>query len=157
MANELGECREGVFAGGLPYLALGHGEPLIYLPGGTPNHHNPPPEVVPTVTLNPGRNGAVKAHVTLDPLAAEYFTTALDAAHCRMSFATGTSLAQRRAAGLVGISRFFLENHKHLHHRLGRPHTQSSRSPSPSSKNPPAPPPRRTSPTPRRSRRSASR
>jgi hypothetical protein len=21
----------------------GHGEPLIYLPGGTPNHHNPPP------------------------------------------------------------------------------------------------------------------
>jgi pimeloyl-ACP methyl ester carboxylesterase len=43
MAAELGAPREGVFAGGLPYLALGHGEPLIYLPGGTPNHHNPPP------------------------------------------------------------------------------------------------------------------
>jgi len=35
-AAELGAPREGVFAGGLPYLALGHGEPLVYLPGGTP-------------------------------------------------------------------------------------------------------------------------
>ena len=43
MAAELGALREGVFAGGLPYLALGHGEPLIYLPGGASNHHNPPP------------------------------------------------------------------------------------------------------------------
>jgi hypothetical protein len=51
MANELGESREGVFAGGLPYLALGHGEPLIYLPGGTPNHHNPPPEFRRQLTL----------------------------------------------------------------------------------------------------------
>jgi hypothetical protein len=40
MTAELGAPREGVFAGGLPYLALGHGEPLICLPGGTPNHHN---------------------------------------------------------------------------------------------------------------------
>jgi hypothetical protein len=38
MAAGLRAPREGVFAGGLPYLALGHGEPLIYLPGGTPNH-----------------------------------------------------------------------------------------------------------------------
>jgi pimeloyl-ACP methyl ester carboxylesterase len=51
MAAELGAPREGVFAGGLPYLALGHGEPLIYLPGGTPNHRNPPPGFQRQLTL----------------------------------------------------------------------------------------------------------
>ena len=51
MADELGAPREGVFAGGLPYLALGHGEPLIYLPGGTPNHQNPPPGFQRQLTL----------------------------------------------------------------------------------------------------------
>jgi hypothetical protein len=35
MAAQFGAPREGIFAGGLPYLALGHGQPLIYLPGGT--------------------------------------------------------------------------------------------------------------------------
>jgi pimeloyl-ACP methyl ester carboxylesterase len=50
-AAELGTPREGVFAGGLPYLALGHGEPLIYLPGGTPNHSNPQPGLQRHVTL----------------------------------------------------------------------------------------------------------
>jgi hypothetical protein len=85
-------------------------------------HQNPPPEVVPTVVFNPGRKGSVKAEVTLDALGSEYFMTALDAAHSRMSFAKGTSLAERRAAGLVGVCRFFLENHERLHHRLGRPH-----------------------------------
>jgi pimeloyl-ACP methyl ester carboxylesterase len=51
MAAELGAPREGVFAGGLPYLALGHGEPLIYLAGGTPNHQNPPPGFQRQLTL----------------------------------------------------------------------------------------------------------
>jgi pimeloyl-ACP methyl ester carboxylesterase len=51
MAAELGALREGVFAGGLPYLALGDGEPLIYLPGGTANHHNPPPGFQRQLTL----------------------------------------------------------------------------------------------------------
>ncbi len=51
MAAELGAPREGVFPGGLPYLAVGHGEPLIYLPGGTPNHHNPPPGFQRQLTL----------------------------------------------------------------------------------------------------------
>ena len=82
----------------------------------------PPPEVVPTVHLTPGRDGSVRADVTLDALGGEMFTTALDAAHSQMSFEKGTSLAERRAAGLVGLCRFFLENHKSLHHRLGRPH-----------------------------------
>ena len=51
MAAQFGPPREGVFAGGLPYLALGHGEPLAYLPGGTPNHHNPPPGFQRQLTL----------------------------------------------------------------------------------------------------------
>jgi pimeloyl-ACP methyl ester carboxylesterase len=51
MAAQFGAPREGVFAGGLPYLALGHGEPLAYLPGGTPNHHNPRPGFQRQLTL----------------------------------------------------------------------------------------------------------
>lgn len=43
--------REGTFAGGLPYLALGAGEPLVYLCGSTPNHRNPKPGLERTVTL----------------------------------------------------------------------------------------------------------
>ena len=64
----------------------------------------------------------MRAEVTLDALGGEYFTTAMDAAHSQMSFDKGTPLAERRAAGLVGICRFFLEHHTTLHHRLGRPH-----------------------------------
>jgi pimeloyl-ACP methyl ester carboxylesterase len=33
--------REGAFAGDLPYIAVGGGQPLVYLCGGTPNHRNP--------------------------------------------------------------------------------------------------------------------
>lgn len=84
--------------------------------------HQPPPDIVPTAFLTPGRDGSVKADVTLDALGGELVTTAVDAAHSQMTFDTGTSLAQRRAAGLVGVCRFFLEQHTTLHHRLGRPH-----------------------------------
>ncbi len=83
--------------------------------------HQPPP-VVPTVFLNPGRGGSLKADITLDALGGELLSTAIDAAHAQMSFETGTSLSERRAAGVVGVCRFFLENHATLHHRLGRPH-----------------------------------
>jgi hypothetical protein len=85
-------------------------------------HRQPPAAVIPTVLLTPGPRGAVKADVTLDALGGEIVSTALDAAHARMTFEKGTPLVQRRAAGLVGICRYFLENHKQLHHRLGRPH-----------------------------------
>jgi hypothetical protein len=51
MAAEFGASREGVLAGGLPYLALGHGQPLIYLPSGTTNHNNPPPGFQRQITL----------------------------------------------------------------------------------------------------------
>ena len=36
----LGE-REGTFLGGMPYLAVGKGQPLVYLAGWTPNHQVP--------------------------------------------------------------------------------------------------------------------
>ncbi len=86
------------------------------------DRHQPPADVVPTVHLTAGRDGSVKADVILDALGGEILTTALDAAHSQMTFAKGTSLAERRAGGLIGICRFFLENHTSLHHRLGRPH-----------------------------------
>ena len=35
--------RPGIFPGGLPYLALGSGPPLVYLCGWTPSHRNPKP------------------------------------------------------------------------------------------------------------------
>jgi pimeloyl-ACP methyl ester carboxylesterase len=37
------DVREGTFSGGLPYLVLGSGEPLVYLCGFTLNHRNPRP------------------------------------------------------------------------------------------------------------------
>jgi hypothetical protein len=82
----------------------------------------PPPAVVPSVLIAPGPKGSVKADVTLDTLGGEFLSTAIDAAHAGMTFEKGTPLTERRAAGLVGICRFFLENHKKLHGRLGRPH-----------------------------------
>ena len=85
-------------------------------------HHHPPPRIVPSMVLTTGHDGSIHADVTLDALGAEFVTTAVDAAHAQMSFDTATSLAERRAAGLVGVCRFFLENHQTLHHRLGRPH-----------------------------------
>ena len=43
--------REGTFRGGLPYLAAGAGEPLIYLCGSAPNHRNPAPGVERFATM----------------------------------------------------------------------------------------------------------
>lgn len=45
------DVREGTFRGGLPYLAVGSGEPLVYLCGSTPNHRNPRPGIERTLTL----------------------------------------------------------------------------------------------------------
>lgn len=42
---------EGTFNGGLPYLALGSGEPLVYLSGFTLDHRNPRPGFERTLTL----------------------------------------------------------------------------------------------------------
>jgi pimeloyl-ACP methyl ester carboxylesterase len=45
------DVREGIFSGGLPYLAVGSGEPLVYLCGSTLNHRNPRPGLERTLTL----------------------------------------------------------------------------------------------------------
>lgn len=45
------EVAEGTFSGGLPYLVLGSGEPLVYLCGFTLDHRNPRPGFERTLTL----------------------------------------------------------------------------------------------------------
>ncbi len=45
------DVREGTFSGGLPYLAVGSGEPLVYLCGFTLDHRNPKPGLQRTLTL----------------------------------------------------------------------------------------------------------
>ena len=80
-----------------------------------------PEPVVAAVSITPTKEG-MRADVTLDALGGEIFTTAVDAAAQKLSFDKGTPLAQRRAAGLTAISRFFLEHHREVTHRLGRPH-----------------------------------
>jgi pimeloyl-ACP methyl ester carboxylesterase len=43
--------REGTLPGGLPYLAIGSGEPLVFLCGSTPDHRNPRQGVERAVAL----------------------------------------------------------------------------------------------------------
>ncbi|HZA73802.1 MAG TPA: alpha/beta hydrolase [Propionibacteriaceae bacterium] len=43
--------REGELPGGLPYLAVGSGPPLVFLGGSTPEHRNPRPGLEQTMTL----------------------------------------------------------------------------------------------------------
>jgi pimeloyl-ACP methyl ester carboxylesterase len=45
------DVREGTFSGGLPYLVLGSGEPLVYLCGFTLDHRNPRPGLERTLAL----------------------------------------------------------------------------------------------------------
>jgi pimeloyl-ACP methyl ester carboxylesterase len=45
------QAREGSLPGGLPYLAVGSGEPLVFLCGSTPDHRNPRKGVERAVTL----------------------------------------------------------------------------------------------------------
>jgi pimeloyl-ACP methyl ester carboxylesterase len=45
------DVREGTFSGGLPYLAVGEGEPLVYLCGFALNHRNPRPGLERTLTM----------------------------------------------------------------------------------------------------------
>jgi hypothetical protein len=80
-----------------------------------------PEPVFPSVSIVPTRSG-VKAEVVLDVVGGEVFTTAVDAAAQKLSFESGSPLTQRRAAGLTAICRFFLDHHRKVTHRLGRPH-----------------------------------
>jgi pimeloyl-ACP methyl ester carboxylesterase len=45
------DVREGTFSGGLPYLVLGSGDPLVYLCGFTLDHRNPKPGLQRTLAL----------------------------------------------------------------------------------------------------------
>jgi pimeloyl-ACP methyl ester carboxylesterase len=45
------DVQEGTFTGGLPYLVLGSGEPLVYLCGFTLDHRNPRPGFERSLTL----------------------------------------------------------------------------------------------------------
>jgi pimeloyl-ACP methyl ester carboxylesterase len=56
------DVHEGTFSGGLPYLRLGSGQPLVYLCGFTSNNRNPKPGLERALTLR-----------TLTPLASAGF------------------------------------------------------------------------------------
>jgi pimeloyl-ACP methyl ester carboxylesterase len=45
------DVQEGTFSGGLPYLMLGSGQPLVYLCGSTSNNRNPRPGLERALTL----------------------------------------------------------------------------------------------------------
>lgn len=84
------EVREGTFTGGLPYLVVGSGEPLVYLCGFTLDHRNPRQGFERTLTLR-----------TLTPLARAgfqvYFTNRWP------NMAPGTTfeeIAERHAAAI---------------------------------------------------------
>lgn len=85
------EVREGTFTGGLPYLVVGSGEPLVYLCGFTLDHRNPRQGFERTLTLR-----------TLTPLARAgfqvYFTNRWP------DMAAGTTFAEvagRHAAAIL--------------------------------------------------------
>jgi pimeloyl-ACP methyl ester carboxylesterase len=84
------EVREGTFTGGLPYLVVGSGEPLVYLCGFTLDHRNPRQGFERTLTLR-----------TLTPLARAgfqvYFTNRWP------DMAPGTTFAEiaERHAGAI--------------------------------------------------------
>ncbi len=84
------DVREGTFSGGLPYLVLGSGEPLVYLSGFTLDHRNPRPGLERTVALR-----------TLTPLARAgfevYFTNRWPGMAANTTFA---DVAERHAEAI---------------------------------------------------------
>ena len=51
MDTDRGGVRAGELAGGLPYLAVGSGPPLVFLGGSAPEHRNPRPGLEQAMTL----------------------------------------------------------------------------------------------------------
>jgi pimeloyl-ACP methyl ester carboxylesterase len=84
------DVREGTFSGGLPYLAVGPGEPLVYMCGSTPNHRNPRPGLERALTLR-----------TINPLARAgfevYFTNRWPGMAVDITFA---EVAERHAEAI---------------------------------------------------------
>jgi pimeloyl-ACP methyl ester carboxylesterase len=92
--NELmtgSEVREGAFSGGLPYLAVGSGEPLVYLCGSTRSHRNPRSGLERVLTLR-----------TVNPLARAgfevYFTNRWPGMAADITFA---EVAERHAEAIL--------------------------------------------------------
>jgi len=84
------DVREGTFSGGLPYLVLGSGDPLVYLCGFTLDHRNPKPGLQRTLALR-----------TLTPLARAgfqvYFTNRWPGMAAGTTFA---DIAERHAEAI---------------------------------------------------------
>ena len=84
------DVREGTFSGGLPYLVVGSGEPLVYMCGSTPNHRNPRPGLERALTLR-----------TINPLARAgfevYFTNRWPGMAVDITFA---EVAERHAEAI---------------------------------------------------------
>jgi pimeloyl-ACP methyl ester carboxylesterase len=84
------EVQEGTFSGGLPYLMLGSGQPLVYLCGFTANNRNPRPGLERALTLR-----------TLTPLASAgfqvYFTNRWPGMSANTTFA---DMAERHAEAI---------------------------------------------------------
>jgi pimeloyl-ACP methyl ester carboxylesterase len=84
------DVREGTFSGGLPYLVLGSGEPLVYLGGFTLDHRNPKPGLQRSLALR-----------TLTPLARAgfevYFTNRWPGMAADTTFA---NVAERHAEAI---------------------------------------------------------
>lgn len=61
------DVREGTFSGGLPYLVLGSGDPLVYLCGFTLDHRNPKPglqRILALRTLTPLARAGFQVYFT---------------------------------------------------------------------------------------------
>ena len=84
------EVREGTFSGGLPYLVVGSGQPLVYLCGFTLDHRNPKPGLERMLALR-----------TLTPLAKAgfevYFTNRWPGMAAETTFA---DIAERHAEAI---------------------------------------------------------
>jgi pimeloyl-ACP methyl ester carboxylesterase len=87
-----GAVREGELPGGLPYLAVGAGDPLVFLGGSAPEHRNPRPGLERAITLR-----------MLRPLAAGGFEVFFVSRWPGMDpAATFAAVAERHADALAG-------------------------------------------------------
>src|SRR5262249_53883525 len=81
--------------------------------------HQTPAEPVASVQFTPTRGGG-RIEATLDVEGFEWVQVAIDTAAHHLAD-TGVSFAQRRAAGLVGVCRYFLDHTDSPSKRQGRP------------------------------------
>lgn len=116
----MNDVRDGVMKGGLPYLAVGEGPPLVVFPGGAPSHDNPTgfqrrlaarflaPLADGRTVYNVNRKVGLEPGATMADIAADY-AAALRSAFCGpvdvLGISTGGSVAQQFAVDHPGILR----------------------------------------------------